>query len=425
MQFPVPVATVAAPPGSPFQQFPVPLQYGSGYAYPGMRQTPSFVRSDSLSCSTRSVGLNAALHFRSHPPPVFTAAMAPGFAAPCSPSFPSAGPRQESTQESESLENLKPRYADTLAGSGTDHVRVVSMGMMCGVKLSFQQLGRGAETLPFDWTRTRLKGILHFLRNDFEGFFDYQTVKPNCGEMTMYRSQHHSFWHDNPDDPAMRERYTRRIERFKAIDARGGPVLFVRAIASTEELKNIAELLHELTDRFGEQTHLLIIVDFQKRMQGPVVVDGLPGNILFYYHRNQDRQPAFAPYLEPIRVGLRWAAGKSVEAKSFGSMQEVIKATDRTDWGYTAHGNVRSFEDQPAQQQARARSAAPLRPQQPAQQQVAQPHPCLQFSVPARQPWLQNPVPAMAYLPSGLPSRPAPRLPMTVPQGGPYMVMVR
>merc|ERR1712176_1645744 len=99
-------------------------------------------------------------------------------------------------------------------------------------------MGRGAETLPFDWIRTSLEGLLHFMRSDFEGFFHYTTFKPKvAGYFDMYRSKYHSFWHDNPDDPGTREKYLRRIARFKKIDASESPVLFVRAVASTDELQ--------------------------------------------------------------------------------------------------------------------------------------------------------------------------------------------
>merc|ERR1712048_812828 len=76
-------------------------------------------------------------------------------------------------QESDKLERIIAEHADHLNGSGTDHVRLVSLGCMCAPKLSFQQLGRGAETLPFDWVRSRMEGVLHFIRSDFEDFFDY------------------------------------------------------------------------------------------------------------------------------------------------------------------------------------------------------------------------------------------------------------
>jgi hypothetical protein len=39
--------------------------------------------------------------------------------------------------------------------------------------MSFKEMGRGAETLPFDWVRTTLDGLVHFLASDFADYFDY------------------------------------------------------------------------------------------------------------------------------------------------------------------------------------------------------------------------------------------------------------
>merc|ERR1712187_772940 len=111
--------------------------------------------------------------------------------------------------------------------------------------------------------------------------------------------------------------------------------------------------LAELTQRFGKQTHLLLILDFQLSVQGPAFVRGVNGRMMLYFHRCEDREPAFSPYLMPVRAGLSWAAGKSIDAKEFGSMQEAIKATTPTSWGYRVHGDVRSFEDVPLAQAAR------------------------------------------------------------------------
>merc|ERR1712232_1452296 len=128
-------------------------------------------------------------------------------------------PVAESLQESDLMERLNAGIDAVACSSDTDHVRLVSLGGYCGPKLSFQKLGRGAETLPFDWLRTRMEGILHFLRSDFDGFFEWSSTASGGGAITMYRSQYHSFWHDDPNDAGMRERYTRRIKRFWEIDA--------------------------------------------------------------------------------------------------------------------------------------------------------------------------------------------------------------
>merc|ERR1712232_1156310 len=84
--------------------------------------------------------------------------------------------------------------------------------------------------------------------------------------MTMYRSKYHSFWHDDPEDAGMRERYLRRIKRFKEIDARNhnAPVLFVRVAVCTEEINLAEELLAELQKLFGIESRLLLLLDGQK-----------------------------------------------------------------------------------------------------------------------------------------------------------------
>ncbi|CAK0888409.1 unnamed protein product, partial [Prorocentrum cordatum] len=145
-------------------------------------------------------------------------------------------------------------------------------------------MGRGAATLPFDWIRTTVDGLLHYIRSDFSGFFDFVTKLPvpGCNRMVMYRDRLHSFWHDDPEDPAMREKYARRIERFNQLDARVRPVLFVRSAAATEELLRAAELVEVLVARFGKEARLLLILNFQDATAGPAFVKGVP-NLMVYY----------------------------------------------------------------------------------------------------------------------------------------------
>merc|ERR1711879_773514 len=100
--------------------------------------------------------------------------------------------------------------------------------------------------------------------------------------MVMYRGCLHSFWHDNPTEPSMREKYQRRIARFNRIDAASQPVLFVRIAATTDELLRAQELLGELQKRFGEQAHLLLGLNFQEAVSGAAFVEGHPKLMIYY-----------------------------------------------------------------------------------------------------------------------------------------------
>lgn len=257
--------------------------------------------------------------------------------------------REEGMQESDMLDQLPDGKAQE--NSGTDHVMLVSLGCFCGPKLSFKHIGRGAATLPFDWMRTRHQGLVHFIDSGFDGFYDFVAKKsvPGCS-MTTYRSFYHSFWHDDPTDPGMRERYARRIERFQAITADTTPVLFVRTIPSTDDIKDIPELLNTLQRKHGKKACLLIVIDFQWTAKGAAVVDGFEHLLIYYlssdHHMGDDGSPA-APYCKPILCALDWMVGKSIQAMKFSDLEKVAACADETHWGLQGLGGLAAFESFP------------------------------------------------------------------------------
>jgi len=254
---------------------------------------------------------------------------------------------EEGMQESDMLDQLPD--GNPQEDSGTDHVTLVSLGCFCGPKLSFKHIGRGAATLPFDWIRTRHKGLVHFIDNGFDGFYDFATKKsvPGCS-MTTYRSFYHSFWHDDPTDPGMRERYARRIERFQAIKADTAPVLFVRCIPSTDEIKEIPELLNTLQTHHVTKACLLLVIDFQSTAKGAAIVDGFD-NLLIYYlssdhHADEDDGSPAAPYCKPVLCALDWMVGRQIQAMKFSDLETVAACADETHWGLQGLGGLDAFE---------------------------------------------------------------------------------
>lgn len=264
----------------------------------------------------------------------------------------STGKWEPGMQESDMMDQLPDgeRKQDEL----THNVMLVSLGCFCGPKLSFKNIGRGAETLPFDWMRTRHEGLMHFLSNSWDettsynDFFNFAAKKvvPGCN-MTTYRSYYHSFWHDDPTDPGMHERYIRRIKRFNSIDAGSKPVLFVRTIPDTEELRHVPELLARLIERHGKLAYLLLIIDFQRTASGAALVEGHP-NLMFYYlagssHVDSEGLPA-PPYGKPVNLALDWIVGRPIDAMQFVSIEKIIECADPTDWGLNGLGGLFAFE---------------------------------------------------------------------------------
>lgn len=256
-------------------------------------------------------------------------------------------------QDSDIMERLPIK--EVPLNAVTDGIALVSLGCSCAPKLSFKEIGRGAETLPFDWARTSLKGILHFLATDFEGFFDTGpklelTDQSGC-LWTCYRSRSHSFWHDDPTQESMRERYQRRIDRFLGFEAQSRVVLFVRSVASTGEILGTEQLLQALIAKFGHQAKLLLIIDYQgSRAIGPVKVDGTSNLLLWYFDTNSPDVSRTGPYAGLLPVALQWASGRPIHMHRVPGMKAASDMAIPSNWGcYGADGHPAFDEPLPVQ----------------------------------------------------------------------------
>merc|ERR1712139_547043 len=117
-----------------------------------------------------------------------------------------------------------------------------------------------------------------------------------------------------------RERYTRRIKRLFAMDARSSPVLFVRSVAQTSEIPRTAELLQVLQQKFGPHAYLLLIVDFQGRTAaGPCVIPGLD-NLLIWYFDTENASSKRAPYGQALATALEWTIGIPIQARAIPNL---------------------------------------------------------------------------------------------------------
>jgi hypothetical protein len=176
-------------------------------------------------------------------------------------------------------------------------------------------------TLPCDWIRSSIDGLIQWLRHDFEGFSSmsekrYDVVFKGC-PMVVFRSQTHSFWHDDLRDAATQEKLNRRVDRFLNLAVDPGhehprSLLFVRSVACSAELSKTETLLDLLKERFesqGRKVYLLVVIDGQP-FAGPVLHAVHEENLLFWL------QPTFtgrlaldcsapAPYEEAIAFALR------------------------------------------------------------------------------------------------------------------------
>lgn len=202
-------------------------------------------------------------------------------------------------------------------------VQAVSLGGSCGPKISLRRLGLGEATMPFDWMRTRVQGLIHWLRDGFDDFFAAQQrleVTLQETSLTVYRSPTHSFWHDDIEDEACREKLRRRIDRFLgSADTEGPgssrPLLFVRGIAGSTELEHTEELFEALRQRFevsGRKVWLLLVLEDQPIL-GPVMHSTYEELILWVQPRFEGKVSTDvsvpAPYEDAIAFTVRHILG--------------------------------------------------------------------------------------------------------------------
>jgi hypothetical protein len=186
----------------------------------------------------------------------------------------------------------------------------ISLGCFCGVKLSFRRLGLESATLPFDWNRTRIEKVIEFLQTDFAGFLSDlsgPTPIPDT-KLTAFRGSAHSFWHDDLEDPDTRVKLQRRIDRFLHLGASAQPKLFVRVLATHDELASADELYAELVAKFGRcnaSVYLLVVVCAQKKQQETFISAKSPGLMIFFQSPDATSGEDAAPFCEPIVWALK------------------------------------------------------------------------------------------------------------------------
>jgi hypothetical protein len=197
------------------------------------------------------------------------------------------------------------------------YVQVCSLGSSCGVALTIKNMGLDNESMPFDWARTSVDGLMQWLKEGFNSYFNgpfkrYEIVF-RSSPMTVYRSTNHAFWHDDIEDGQTIEKLKRRTNRFNelATDAKASPgraLLFVRTLCGTNELIKTEALYQALETRFGckgRQVYLLAIIEDQGT-KGPILHERHP-NLMFWLQplTNGPLNEQAAPYTDAIDFACR------------------------------------------------------------------------------------------------------------------------
>jgi hypothetical protein len=185
---------------------------------------------------------------------------------------------------------------------------------------------------------------MEFLGPEAENFFECTTSLPVPGveTMTMYRHRFHSFWHDDdPRNESTRTKYRRRFDNLHALAHGPSSLLFVRAVATTEEIGRAPDLLRIIHARFPG-SGLLLLVDDQYYADGAFVVETCR-DVLVYFIKPAESKTIIA-YRRAIQSALKWMRGREFSAGLAPNFEAMQNFTTESHWGYKGFGELDAFE---------------------------------------------------------------------------------
>jgi len=171
----------------------------------------------------------------------------------------------------------------------------VSLGCFCGVTRALQCLDLKRYTYPFDWVRSDVAGVTRCIRTGFENFAtsSFSNNHFAARDNTFYGGSEWggSFWHHNPNDPATRKNFDRRIARLTSSSGEvppDQPRVFLISCNSSSDVLLIPQLQVALQDMLPEAAlYLLVFIDNQPA-QGPVRLAGDAGTNVIFYRISED-----------------------------------------------------------------------------------------------------------------------------------------
>lgn len=215
--------------------------------------------------------------------------------------------------------------AELVRQSEASEFKVVSLGCCCHVNLALLNMSLRQEAYPFDNIRMSMKGLLHFLANQFMDFIPYESTDGRQTRQT-YEGEYHSFWHDNLDSANDHAKYKRRTDRFLALGSLEKPLLFVFVCNSSAEVSDGECLLESLRLLFeASRVWVLLIVDGQQAAQF-MEVEGTGGRLLMYcmlWHNCEDQGSLF---MEGVKEGVSSLIKHVQIADTTHTTQHVIQS---------------------------------------------------------------------------------------------------
>ncbi len=148
--------------------------------------------------------------------------------------------------------------------------RYISIGGWCGTTIGLRGCNMYNESLPFDYVRSTMEGVIKTLESDFESFFPERIEMDTDIPGYMYnhysiRGKYIGFFHHDIREEEVRDTFKRRWERMKEyMREEGREIYFLRTIVEEDFIKREIgwkDRFHELIQqKYGVQNYRLIYI---------------------------------------------------------------------------------------------------------------------------------------------------------------------
>ncbi len=183
---------------------------------------------------------------------------------------------------------------------------LISLGGDCSPADALRSCSLRFKTFPFDWIATfEQKSLIMLLKDDFAHFFDerYLTVKSDhvlCNTYYGIEFHHEGSWKKefyNDNFEKLKDKYIRRIERFRLLKKYQGQVCFFRAFNGTALQAN--KLKQVLRNFFPNLNFNLIMISSQPERR--LSYNRLSKRILMvYFPKNLEKEERVIHFYQPL-----------------------------------------------------------------------------------------------------------------------------
>eukprot|EP00933_Yihiella_yeosuensis_P072348 TRINITY_DN80723_c0_g1_i1.p1 TRINITY_DN80723_c0_g1~~TRINITY_DN80723_c0_g1_i1.p1 ORF type:complete len:694 (+),score=146.44 TRINITY_DN80723_c0_g1_i1:108-2084(+) len=244
-----------------------------------------------------------------------------------------------------------------------DALAIVSLGYHEYLGKAIEADGMNAKESPFDGTFVRMEGVLHFIQNDFEDFFDTTAeekveIAESGSRYTVRRSCYHSFWdldrttsaNTSTSEAALvqasQQRFENRIRMWRQLALSDRPKLFVRAAATAEDIALIGEVYTELKKRFKGNVMLLVLVSGQAQSRTFSVAEYYWVLVQFMAHdANVEFAGSVHGFVPSIKTSLDWAVEKDTKAAVVPDFKTLQSLATSPSISLVGPAKVPLFED--------------------------------------------------------------------------------